>query len=69
MNKGSKKATPPVEERILQLFKHLGIQQAHIAGQVTADWRGLVNIHPVKVKRVRFQHSTRNRIPLTNVEF
>ena len=68
MEKIPKKTTLPVVGRILQLLKHLGIQQAHIAGQVTADWRGLVNTHPVKVKRVRSQHSTRNRIPLSNVE-
>ena len=39
MNKGSKKAAPPVEERIIQLFKNLGIQRVHIAGQMTADWK------------------------------
>ena len=45
MNIGSKKATPPVEERILQLFKHLGIQRAHIAGQMTADWKDFAAAH------------------------
>ena len=36
----------PVEERILQLLRHLGIQQAHFAASTPADWEGLVTAHP-----------------------
>jgi SAM-dependent methyltransferase len=46
MDNSSKFLTPSVEGRILQLFKHLGIQRAHIAGQMAADWRGLADTHP-----------------------
>src|SRR5262245_8397734 len=35
-----------VEERIRQLFQHLGIQQAHIAGRLPRDWTGLATISP-----------------------
>jgi SAM-dependent methyltransferase len=36
----------PVEERILQLLHHLGIQQAHFAASNPLDWQGLVTAHP-----------------------
>ena len=36
----------PVEERILHLLQHLGIQQAHFAASTPADWQGLVAAHP-----------------------
>ncbi len=36
----------PVEERILQLLRHLGIQQAHFAASNPVDWQGLVTNHP-----------------------
>ena len=36
----------PVEERILQLLQHLGIQQAHFAASNSLDWQGLVTAHP-----------------------
>ena len=36
----------PVEERILQLLQHLGIQQAHFAASTPSDWQGLVTAHP-----------------------
>jgi ubiquinone/menaquinone biosynthesis C-methylase UbiE len=52
MDKGSERVTPLVEERILQLFKHLGIQRAHIAGQMTADWRGLATSHPEAISSI-----------------
>ena len=35
-----------VEERILQVLQHLGMQQAHFAASRPADWRGLVTGHP-----------------------
>ncbi len=36
----------PVEERVLQLLRHLGILKAHFAGSVTGDWQGLALAHP-----------------------
>ena len=36
----------PVEERIYQLFQHLGIQKAHFAGRMLQDWKGIVTTHP-----------------------
>ena len=36
----------PVEERILRLLQHLGIQKAHFAASNPADWQGLVTAHP-----------------------
>ncbi len=36
----------PVEDRILQLLQHLGIQQAHFAASNSLDWQGLVTAHP-----------------------
>jgi SAM-dependent methyltransferase len=30
----------------MQLFQHLGIQQAHVAGQSPEDWTGLATTHP-----------------------
>lgn len=36
----------PVEERILQVLHHLGIQQAHFAARVPADWVGLASRYP-----------------------
>ncbi len=35
----------PVEERILQLLQHLGIQQAHFAASNLGDWRELTANH------------------------
>ena len=42
----STEAELPVEERILQLLRHLGIQQAHFAASNSLDWQGLVASHP-----------------------
>ncbi len=42
----STKAELPVEERILQLLHHLGIQQAHFAASTPGDWQGLVTAYP-----------------------
>ena len=36
----------PIEERVLQLLQHLGIQQAHFAASTPEDWQGLVAAHP-----------------------
>lgn len=35
----------PVEERIIRLLQHLGIQQAHFAASTLGDWRGLMAVH------------------------
>ena len=34
-------ANSPVDGRLVQLFRHLGLERVHIAARVTADWRGL----------------------------
>ncbi len=39
-------ASHPVEERIIQLLRHLGIEQAHFAACMSGDWTGLVAVHP-----------------------
>src|SRR3990170_1786010 len=39
----------PVEERIIQLLRHLGIEQAHFAACMPRDWGGLVSTHPASV--------------------
>ncbi|MBI2087926.1 MAG: methyltransferase domain-containing protein [Deltaproteobacteria bacterium] len=39
-------ATYPVEERIVQTLRHLGIEQAHFAASMPRDWGGLVITHP-----------------------
>ena len=36
----------PVEERILQLLQHLGIDQAHFAARTPGDWTGLATTYP-----------------------
>lgn len=36
----------PLEERIVQLFQHLGVQKAHFAGRMLQDWKGIVTTHP-----------------------
>src|SRR5215470_8399505 len=35
----------PLEERIVQVFQHLGIARAHVAASITGDWRGLARRH------------------------
>ena len=42
----STEADIPVEERILQLLQHLGIQRAHFAARLSPDWQGLATQHP-----------------------
>src|SRR5215831_15960972 len=39
-------AESSVEQRLVQLFQHLGLEQVHIAARVTADWHGLATTHP-----------------------
>ena len=39
----------PVEQRVLQLFEHLGISQAHIAARVPQDWKGFVTTYRERV--------------------
>ena len=39
-------AAHPVEERVLQLLRHLGIEQAHLAACMSRDWGGLIATHP-----------------------
>jgi hypothetical protein len=35
----------PVEERIVQLLRHLGISRAHFAASIPADVTGFANLH------------------------
>ena len=35
-----------VEERLYQLLRHLGVDQAHFAGWMPQDWGGLVAKYP-----------------------
>ncbi|MBI2360176.1 MAG: methyltransferase domain-containing protein, partial [Deltaproteobacteria bacterium] len=39
-------ARQPVEERMIQLLRHLGIEQAHFAASMPRDWGDLVITHP-----------------------
>ena len=39
----------PVEERLVHLFQHLGITQAHVSASRPADWHGLATAHPGRV--------------------
>src|SRR5713101_5071515 len=36
----------PVDQRMVQLFRHVGLDRTHIAARVTADWRGLAATCP-----------------------
>ncbi len=49
MAKDFKKGDLPVEERIIQLLKHLGIKRAHFAGQMQGDWIGLAASYPESI--------------------
>ena len=42
----AREAELPVDERILPVLEHLGIQQAHFAASNPLDWQGLVTTHP-----------------------
>ena len=35
----------PLETRILQVLRHLGITQAHVVANMTPDWRGIATGH------------------------
>ena len=39
----------PVEERIVELLRHLGIGKAHVAAYLPGDWGGLLERHPSAV--------------------
>ena len=39
----------PVEERIAELLRHLGIDKAHVAAYLPGDWSGLLEHHPAAV--------------------
>src|SRR2546426_7841561 len=39
-------ANSPVDKRLVQLFRHVGLDRMHIAARVTADWRGLAATCP-----------------------
>ena len=36
----------PVEERVIELMRHLGIEKAHVAAYLPGDWSGLLERHP-----------------------
>ncbi len=40
------RASQPVEERIIQLLQHLGIEHAHLAACMPRDWDGLLTSYP-----------------------
>ena len=45
-------AAPPalqIEDRLAQLFQHLGLERVHLAGRVTADWHGLASAYPEQI--------------------
>src|SRR6266705_7004504 len=42
-------AESSVDRRLVQLFRHLGLEQVQIAARVTADWHGLAATHPETV--------------------
>src|SRR3989449_10016752 len=39
-------AKSPVDQRLVHLFRHVGLARMHIAARVTADWRGLAATCP-----------------------
>ncbi|MBI4640790.1 MAG: methyltransferase domain-containing protein, partial [Candidatus Tectomicrobia bacterium] len=39
----------PIEERLLQLLQHLGIERAHFAARHSDDWQGLATLHPERI--------------------
>jgi SAM-dependent methyltransferase len=42
-------ADVPVAGRLVQLLRHLGLEQAHVAGAMPGDWRGLAGDHADRV--------------------
>src|SRR5215470_18177062 len=41
-----KETSLSIEERLYTLLRHLGVDQAHVAGWLPRDWSGLVASHP-----------------------
>ena len=41
----TKDAEPPLDERIVQVLRHLGIARAHIGARMAPDWQGLTTRH------------------------
>src|SRR5262244_2983585 len=39
------KVEPPIEQRILQVLRHLGLAQVHVAARVPGDWQDLATTH------------------------
>src|ERR671925_1174089 len=39
----------PVEDRLVQLLQHLGIERAHFAARGVGDWGGLAARHPDRI--------------------
>ncbi len=39
-------AASAVAGRLVELFRHLGLERVHLAARVTADWHGLATTHP-----------------------
>ena len=39
----------PLEERLVRMFKELGIERVHVAGRINTDWQGLAAAHPDRV--------------------
>jgi SAM-dependent methyltransferase len=47
----------PVAERLHRLLRHLGIDRAHVAGRLAADWAGLVSRYPEMVASLTLLNS------------
>ena len=43
------KAALPLAQRLSQLFRHLGIERAHLAARNVADWHGFATAHPDRI--------------------
>ena len=53
---------PTVAERLHRLLHHLGIERAHIAGRLAADWGGFVAAHPEAVASLTILNSFEPRM-------
>lgn len=47
----------PVEDRLRQVLRHLGIERAHLAGRLAHDWAGLATRHPEMVASLTLLNS------------
>jgi hypothetical protein len=56
----TKEAEPPLDERIVQVLRHLGIARAHIGARMAPDWQGLATLFPqfVTVTKTEQQFAT-----------